>query len=252
MPRQTRFPSSTADKKFPVLVLLDLAFGFVAPHLLVERVKKLLAGGRAGECGAVVQSSAEAAEVEQAFRRAVERHAHAVEQIDDARRGLAHVFDRRLVAQKISAIDRVVKMLPGRVAFALQILRRVDAALRAHRVRPLHRNNREQVDAAAHLGDLDHRGKSGESAAYDDNFRSCHVIAPPLPDGVRRWCSATGVDDRAFGRAFLQRLRAERSTSWPIPRPHSTRNKARQTRSNRFCALSPETMPHFAENSQMP
>src|SRR5271155_1220055 len=36
------------------------------------------------------------------------------------------------------------------------------------------------------------------------------------------------------------------------PAPHSTRKNARQRRSSLFCALSPETIPHFAENSQMP
>ena len=162
-------------EEFPVLVLLHLAFGFVAPHLLIERIKQLLARGRAGERGAVIQSSAEAAKIEQALGRAVEGNAHAIEQIDDAGRGLAHVFDRRLVGQKISAVNRVVKVDPGGIAFALQILGGVDAALRAHRVRTLHRNNGEEIDVRAHLGNLDDGGESREPAAYDDNFRSCHL-----------------------------------------------------------------------------
>ncbi len=174
MPRQTRFPSSTADKKLPVLVLLYFAFGLIPPHLLIERIKQLLPGSRAGKRGAVVQRPAEAAKIEQPFGRAIERHAHAVEQIDDPRRRLAHVFNRRLVAQEVAAINRVVKVLPGRIALALQILRRVDAALRAHRVRTLHRNDREQIDLAAHLRDLDHGRQSSESAAYDNNFGSRH------------------------------------------------------------------------------
>ena len=86
-------------------------------------------------------------------------------------RGLAHVLDRRLVGQKIAAVNRVVKMLPGRIAFALQVLGGVDAALRAHRVRALHRNNGEQIDVRAHLGDLDDSRESGQPAAYHDNFR---------------------------------------------------------------------------------
>ncbi len=170
-----------------MLVLLHLAFGFVAPHLLVERVQQLLSGSRAGERSAVVERAAKSAEVEQSFRRAIERNAHAVEQVDDARRGVAHVLDWRLVCQKIAAVDGVVKMFPGRVAFALEIFRGVNPALRAHRVRPLHRNNREQVDVGAHLRDLDHRGQSGKSAAYDNNFGSRHLIAPAfrevLPGG---------------------------------------------------------------------
>jgi hypothetical protein len=37
-----------------VLVFFDFAFRFVAAHLLIECVKKLLAGSGAGKCGAVV------------------------------------------------------------------------------------------------------------------------------------------------------------------------------------------------------
>ncbi len=176
-------------EKFPVLELRDLAFGLVAAHLLVERVEKLLAGGGAGEGGAVVERAAEAAEVEQAFRRAVEGHAHAVEQIDDAGRGFAHGLDRRLVGEEVAAVDGVVEVLPGGIAFALQILGGVDAALGADRVRALHRHDGEQVDVPAHLGDLDDGGKSGQPAADHDDFR---IVMPSsfgfLPTGrvVRR------------------------------------------------------------------
>src|ERR1700724_3528183 len=41
-------------KKFPRLVLLDLAFGLVTPHLLIKGVKKLLAGGGSGKSSAMV------------------------------------------------------------------------------------------------------------------------------------------------------------------------------------------------------
>ena len=158
-------------EKFPVLVLLDLAFGLVAAHLFVERVEKLLAGGGAGERGAVVERAAEAAEVEQAFGSAVEGHAHAIEQVDDAGRGFAHGLDRRLVGEKVAAVNGVVKMLPGGVAFALEVLGGVDAALRADRVRALDGDDGEQVDVAAHFGDLDDGGESGQSAAnHDDSW----------------------------------------------------------------------------------
>ena len=70
-------------EELPALVLGDLALGLVAADLLVERVEQLLAGGGAGEGGAVVERAAEAAEVEQALGGAVEGHAHAVEQVDD-------------------------------------------------------------------------------------------------------------------------------------------------------------------------
>ena len=154
-----------------MLELLDLAFRLVAAHLFVERVEKLLPGGGAGECGAVVERPAEAAEIEQAFRSAVEGHAHAVEQIDDARRGFAHGLDGRLVGQEVAAVNGVVKMLPGGIAFALEVLGGVDAALRADGVRTLHRDDGEQIDLPAHLGDLDDGGKSRQAAADHDNFR---------------------------------------------------------------------------------
>ena len=148
MPRQTPLSSSTAERNSQCSYLRDLAFGLVAAHLLVERVEQLLAGGRAGEGGAVVERAAEAAEVEQSLGRAVERHAHAVEQVDDAGRRVAHRLDRRLVGEEVAAVDRVVEVLPGGVALALQVLGGVDAALRAHRVRALHRHDREQIDRA--------------------------------------------------------------------------------------------------------
>ena len=90
-------PVEHCRQKFPMLVLLDLALGLIPAHLLIERVKQLLPRGRARECGAVIQRPAKAAEVEQAFRRSIEGNAHAVQQINDARRGLAHVTHRGLV-----------------------------------------------------------------------------------------------------------------------------------------------------------
>ena len=158
MPRADALAIEHGREKFPVLILSYFAFGLVAAHLLVERVEKLLARCRAREGRPVVERAAKAAKIQKAFGRAIEGDAHAVEQIDDAGGGLAHRFDRRLVGEKVAAIDRVVKVLPGGIAFALEVLRGVDAALRAHRVRAFHRDNREEVDFAAHLGDLDDGG----------------------------------------------------------------------------------------------
>jgi hypothetical protein len=154
-----------------MLELPDLAFHLVAPHLLVEGVKKLLTGGGAGKSGAVVESSSKAPEVEQAFRRAVEGHAHAVEQVDDGGSSVAHRFYRWLVRQKVATVDGVVKVLPGRVAFALQVLGCVDASLGAHRVRALDGDNGEQVDFSAHLGDFYNRCQACQAAAHHYDFR---------------------------------------------------------------------------------
>ena len=68
----------------------------------------------------LIQRPAEAAEIQQSFGRAIERHAHAIEQVDDSRRRVAHLLHRRLVGEKVAAVDRVVKVLPGGIALALQ------------------------------------------------------------------------------------------------------------------------------------
>ena len=58
--------------------------------------------------------------------------------------GLAHTLHRSLVREEIAAVDRVVKVLRGGVAFALQILCGIDAALRADGVRALDRHDGEK------------------------------------------------------------------------------------------------------------
>ena len=171
--------------------MLDLAVGLVAADLLVERVEQLLAGGGAGEGGAVVERAAEAAEVEQALGGAVEGHAHAVEQVDDGRGGLAHGLDGGLVGEEVAAVDGVVEVLVGGVALALQILCGVDAALGADRVRTLDRDDGKQVDRAAGLGDLDDRCQSGEASANHDDSGCCHERTSFQRSGVRDQRSGT-------------------------------------------------------------
>ena len=117
-----------------MLVLGDSAFRFEAAHLLIERIQELLPGGGAGEGGAMEQSATEPAEVEQSLGGPIEGDAHAVQQIDDAGCRLAHVFYRRLVSQEVAAIHGVVKVLPGGIALALQVLGGVDSTLRANRM----------------------------------------------------------------------------------------------------------------------
>ena len=72
-----------------------------------------------------------------------------------AGRHVAHDFDRRLVGEEVAAVHRVVEVLPGGVALALQVLGSVDAALGADRVRPLDRDDGEEVNVTSHLGNLD-------------------------------------------------------------------------------------------------
>ena len=103
---------------------------FPAANLLIQRIQQLLAGCRSGKSRTVILCAAETTEIEQAFRRTVEHNAHPVHQMDDAWRRFAHRFNRRLVREKVAAVNRIVKMLPGGVAFAFRINRPVNAALR--------------------------------------------------------------------------------------------------------------------------
>ena len=176
------FGVEDGGEKLPALVLVDVAVGLVAADLLVERVEKLLAGGGAGKGGAVVERAAEAAEVEQAFGGAIEGHAHAVEQVDDAGRGLAHGFDGSLVGEEVAAIDGVVEVLVGGVAFALEVFGGVDAALRADRVRALDGDDGEQIHVAAGFGDLDDRCEAGEPSANHDDSGCCHRFSRSFQD----------------------------------------------------------------------
>ena len=118
-------------EEFPAFVFGDATFGFEAADLLVECVEELLSGGRAGEGGAVVEGASEAAEVEQAFGRAVKGDAHAIEEVDDGGRHVAHVFDRRLIGEEVSAVDGVVEVLGRGVALSFEVLGSVNATLRA-------------------------------------------------------------------------------------------------------------------------
>jgi hypothetical protein len=125
--------------------------GLEAAHLLVECVKELLACRRACESRSVKEGASEPAEVEQAFGRPVERDAHAVKHVDDARRSVGHTFDGRLVRQEVAAIHGLLQVNLGGIAFALGVHTGVDSALRADRVRALHRHEREQIDRDARL-----------------------------------------------------------------------------------------------------
>src|SRR5581483_416340 len=124
----------------------------------------------------VVQRASEAAEIEQAFGSAVEGNSHAVEQVNDAGRGIAHVLYRGLIREEVATVNSVIKMLPGRVAFAFKVLGSVDSSLGANGVRPFHRDDGEQVDVTAEFGDFDDRRQTCQSTAYHDDFRiSCHI-----------------------------------------------------------------------------
>jgi hypothetical protein len=126
-----------------MLVLPDLPFGFVAPDLLVERVEELLAGGGAGEGGAVVQRSAEPAEIEVPFRRPVELHAHPIQEVDQIRRGIAHRLAQRLIGEEVAAFDGVDEVDLGGVVFSPDVDGAVDPPLGADGMGAPHRHHGE-------------------------------------------------------------------------------------------------------------
>jgi hypothetical protein len=157
-------------EELPVLVLLDPALRLPATGLLVQGVEQLLAGGGAGEVRPLEQRAAEQPQIPLALGGAVERHAHAVEQVDDLRRPVGHLVDGRLVLEEVAAVERLVEVHPLAVALlAGDVVARVDAALRAHAVRSLDRDHREQVDVEAFLGDAGRGGQSGQPSSDDDD-----------------------------------------------------------------------------------
>src|SRR5262249_7108142 len=129
-----------------------------------------------GKCGAVIERAAKAAIVEQPFRCAIEGDAHAVEKIDDSGSSVAHALDEGLVGKEIAAIDRVIEVLRGGVAFTLLIFRGVDATLRPARVRTLHRHNRKQLDGTTRFGHLDGGHQSRQTTTDNDDSRLVHFV----------------------------------------------------------------------------
>ena len=148
----------------------DLALVGGAARLLVERVEELLAGGRAREVGALVERPAEEAEVVPALGGPVERHAHAVEEVDDLRCPVGHLVHGGLLGQEVPAVDGLLEVLPlAEALLARDVVARVDAALRAHRVAALHGDDAEEVDLHPELGALDCAREAREPASDDDD-----------------------------------------------------------------------------------
>ena len=116
----------------------------------------------------MVQRAAEPAEVEEPFVGAIEGNPHAVEQVDDLRGGVAHPLHRRLLGEEVAALERVLDVDVGVVAFPFGVHGAVDSALRANGMTSLHRHDREHVDVFACLGELDDRHEPRQAATDDD------------------------------------------------------------------------------------
>src|SRR6185437_7612589 len=229
----------------------------------------------------MVQRSAETAKIEQAFGSAIEGNAHAVEQVDDAGRGLAHVLHRRLVGEEVAPVNGVIEVLPGAVALAFEVLGGVDSALRAHGMRALHRHNREQIDMPAGFGDLDGRGEPRKAATYDNDFRISHKILKfrnrvisKLKVGllvlgfqitrlrnytITKFLHCTCCPSTCLAVAgSVPRLRHSgfwgETNARTVTMPTTTNRTpiAKQITPALRRAFSPETIPHLAQNSHIP
>src|SRR5690606_25234297 len=138
---------------------------FPAAYALIERVDQLLAGCGTGEGRAVVQRTTEAAEVQQALGRAVEGHAHAVQQVDHLGGVVTHVTHHRLVGKEVAAVDGVVKVEVRAVTLTLGVDRAVDATLGTHAVAAPHGHVTHEVHIAAVLAGGDGGHQASQSAS---------------------------------------------------------------------------------------
>ncbi len=110
-----------------------------------------------------------------AFAGAVERHAQPVHQVDDFRSPVGHFLDGRLVIQKVTAVNRIVEVLPLVVAqLSRLIVAAVDPALCTNAVRAFDRSQADQVDVDTQLGQLHCRCQSGQAAADHHDSMLCH------------------------------------------------------------------------------
>ncbi len=159
-------------EELPELVLADAPLHLPPACLLIQRVKELLPRRRPGEVRALEERAAEETKIAEPLGRAVEGHAHAVEQVDDPRRPVGHLQHRVLIGQVVAAVDRLIKVLVLAVPLlARDFVARVDAALGAHGVRPLDRHHGEEIHRHTRLGDADGGGETGEPPADDDDAR---------------------------------------------------------------------------------
>ena len=141
----------------------------------------------------------------------------------------------------------------GGIALALQILCGVDATLCADRVRPLDRDDGEEVDVTSHLGNLDGGRQTRQPATHDDDLRMSHKNFDFYErDGRSRRNYRTCVVSKwvALGAGSGGALMNARIVTRPMA--ISTTASPKHTYPKRCRALSPTVMPHFAQNNQTP
>ena len=168
-------------QEVPELPFLHLSLDLKTPHLLVERVEELLAGGRAGKGGSFVEGAPEATLITKPLGCAIEGHPQPIHQIDDPGAPVGHLLHRRLVLEEVSPVDSVVEMFPlGVPLLPREGIDAVDAPLRTHTVRALHRHKAHEVNLKAQFGQTHGGRESGETAANNENTGLGHGCQVPV------------------------------------------------------------------------
>ncbi len=163
----------------PVLELPHRAPRLPAADLLVQSVKKLLTGGGAGKGGPRKERAAEPPLVAETLGSPVERDPKAIHQVDDSWTPLGHFLDGRLMAKKIAAVYRVVKVLPLGVAeLARQVVDAVDAALGTHAMGAADRSEAYQIHLDSQFGQFHRGGQPGQPSSDDHNTAFGHQCVP--------------------------------------------------------------------------
>ena len=106
----------------------------MAPDLFIERVNELLSCGGSGKSGSAIQRATKSAEIEMPFSGPVKRHSHPVHQVNNGWTLVAHVAHQRLVGQKVSTLNSVIKMFFRGITFVFCVDGGIDASLCANRM----------------------------------------------------------------------------------------------------------------------
>jgi hypothetical protein len=91
---------------------------------------------------------------------------------------VGHLVDGRLVVEEVAAVERLIDVHPlAETLLSNHIGAGVDPALGTDAVRPLDRDQREQIDRHAGFGDADGGGQTRQSPAdhYDSFFVVRHL-----------------------------------------------------------------------------
>ena len=152
-------------------MLLDQPFDFPASDLLVQSIEKLLTGGGSSKRSPLVKGPAKASAIDVTFGGSIEGNAQAIHQDDDLRGPVGHLFDRRLVWKEVTAVDRIVEVIPLVVPLLTGlIVDAIDTPLGTDAVGTLHWGQAQKIDRNAQFSEFHRRRESGQSAT--DNQHS--------------------------------------------------------------------------------